>query len=42
MSILFSDIKNYTQMSKSLNASQLQQLLDPYLQQMDSIVQAHH
>ncbi len=42
MSILFSDIKNYTQMSKSLNASQLQQLLDPYLQQMDRIVQAHH
>jgi class 3 adenylate cyclase/GGDEF domain-containing protein len=42
MSILFSDIRNYTQMSKSLDSSQLQGLLDPYLQEMGRIVEAHH
>ena len=41
MTVVFSDIKSYTQMSKSLHSSKLKELLDTYLYEMTQIIERY-
>ena len=42
MTILFTDIKNYTQMSPTLHSSKGRTLLQAYLNEMSTLVRKHH
>ena len=41
MTVVFSDIKSYTQMSKSLHAAKLKEFLDSYLHKMGEIINCY-